>query len=45
VKGLNEAHQLLHNYLDFYLPMLQPDGTPYPQGEDDDYVAPGEFNG
>jgi hypothetical protein len=46
-KSLNAAHQLLYDYLDFgiYRPMLQPDGTPYPHDEDDDYVAPGEFNG
>jgi hypothetical protein len=46
-KGLNAAHQLLYDYLDFgvYRPMLQDDGTPYPQDEDDDYVAPGAFNG
>jgi hypothetical protein len=46
-KGLNSANQLLYDHLDFgiYRPMLQDDGTPYPQDEDDDYVAPGEFNG
>jgi hypothetical protein len=46
-KGHNSAHQLLYDHLDFgtYRPMLQPDGTPYPHDEDDDYVAPGAFNG
>jgi hypothetical protein len=46
-KGFNSANQLLYEFLDFgiYRPMLQPDGTPYPGDEVDDYVAPGEFNG
>lgn len=46
-KGQNPARQLLYDHLGFgeYRPMLRDDGTPFPQDEDDDYVAPGEFNG
>jgi len=36
--GWNPAHQLLYDHLGWgeYRPMLRPDGTPYPQDEDDD---------
>jgi hypothetical protein len=46
-KGFNQANQLLYEYLGYgvYRPMLQPNAEPYPEDENDDYVAPGEFNG
>jgi hypothetical protein len=37
--GWNSANQLLYDYLGYgvYLPMLQPDGTTYPQDEVDSH--------
>ena len=36
-RGRNQAHQALYDHLGYglYKPMLRPDGTPYPEDEDD----------
>jgi hypothetical protein len=39
-QSMNCAHRALYAYLGWgeFKPMLRPDGTPYPEDEDDDYV-------
>jgi hypothetical protein len=41
VKSTNDAHRALYEHLGWgeFKPMLRADGTPYPEDEDDDFMA------
>jgi hypothetical protein len=42
-KSTNDAHRALYAHLGWgdFKPMLRPDGTPYPEDEDDTYATGG----